>query len=49
MLDEDTNRERTIAMIDSQDISIIADICTTTTATELFQIMVRDGKYNFFE
>ncbi|VDI73085.1 Hypothetical predicted protein [Mytilus galloprovincialis] len=43
---EDTNRERTIAMIDSQDISIIADICTTTTATELFQIMVRDGFEN---
>lgn len=49
MLDEDNNRERTINMIDSHDVSSIADICTTEIAVELFQIMVRAGKYNFFE
>ncbi|XP_052090230.1 uncharacterized protein LOC127726817 [Mytilus californianus] len=44
--DEDTNGERTFAMIDSDDVISISDICTTTTAAELFQIMVRAGFEN---
>ncbi|XP_063420591.1 uncharacterized protein LOC134705805 [Mytilus trossulus] len=40
--DEDTNRERTVAII-STDAPGVNDICTTTIATELFQVMVRQG------
>ena len=43
-LDSDTNGERTVAKINTVTVSSTSDICDTTIATELFQVMVRKGK-----